>query len=115
VYLAGYVLSVLVYVLIMYFEIISELELLSSSFWSVFKASCKACRIGTDLSHRSHKTLKVRRGEILIILSVSGTIVAFKSNWTQIYLFALDQASVSLIINLCSDRISYFRTFVRES
>lgn len=79
-YLAGYVLSVLVYVLIMYFEIISEFELLSSSSWSVFKASCKACRIRTDLSRHSHTTLKVRRGEILIILGVSEPIVAFKSN-----------------------------------
>jgi len=40
----------LMHLLIMYFEIISEFELLNRSFWSISKASCKACRIRTDLT-----------------------------------------------------------------
>jgi len=99
----------------MYFEIISEFELLRGIFWSVSKASCKACRVRTDLSRRSRNTLKVGRGGILIVLSVSGTIVAFKINRTQISFFALGHVSVSVIISLPNDRTSYFRTFVRES
>ena len=67
----------------MYCEFISEFELLNRSFCLIFKAFCKACRIGTDLSRLSHSILKARRGVILIILSVSGTEVAFKSNVTQ--------------------------------